>query len=188
MSDTANPATDDIKDDDEQRKLVLSIYEEVGRGISTWAAAEMRLVQIVARLLGTAEDKAGLILYSINNFYTWVTIIDGLFAASEFAEAKKLWSNLASDLKSQNDIRVRLAHQSLHVDIWKNGQGDLKFVISGLRPVALDTRPKQKGLRPLELSEIKKFTDTVASLQIKLAKVVQKLNGPKPSPGTPVPL
>jgi hypothetical protein len=54
-------------------------YATVGQGISHWSAMETRLVQIVAKLLKTSDEKAGLIMYSIANFHTWLMIIDELF-------------------------------------------------------------------------------------------------------------
>jgi len=47
-----------------------NFYRAVGQGISHWASMEGRLVQIVAKLTRMSEDKAGLIMYSINNFYS----------------------------------------------------------------------------------------------------------------------
>src|SRR4051794_5257561 len=54
-------------------------YATVGQGISFWASMEGTLVQIAAKLLGTSEEKCGLLLYSIMNLFSWLTIIDELF-------------------------------------------------------------------------------------------------------------
>jgi hypothetical protein len=160
----------------DQYRTAVKTYEAVGRGISTWAATEMRLVQIVAKLLGADEHKTGLILYSINNFHTWISIIDGLFEDNAFTDANALWSKLKSQLKAQNDIRVRLAHQSLYLDIYENDKtGEIKMAVSGLRASNLDTRSKQRKMKVLSLPEITAFSVEVSGLHEKLIKVLRAL-------------
>jgi hypothetical protein len=157
-------------------KHFVNTYEMIGRGITTWSVMEIRLVQIVARLLGTDERKAGLVLYSINNFYSWISIIDGLFDEGGISsKSKTQWSSLTSDLKRLNDIRVRLAHQAVYVDIVESVEGDLVPILSGLKPSPLDTRPKQKKLSPLTYDELVEFNEDVPHLEKKLAAVVSEL-------------
>jgi hypothetical protein len=54
------------------RDQAKNFHMAVGLGISSWASMEGRLVEIVAKLTQASEDKAGLIMYSINNFYTGI--------------------------------------------------------------------------------------------------------------------
>jgi hypothetical protein len=168
---------------EEQYRLSIKAYEEVGRGISTWAALEMRLVQIASILLGAPERKTGLILYSINNFYSWLSIIDGLFADSpQHEKPREQWSKLASDLKAQNDIRVRLAHQSLFLDVFEAADGKIKTELAGLRPSPFDSRAKSKGLEPLTTDEIIAFREIVCRLYEKLSGVYSSMLPQQSSP------
>ena len=71
------PETGEPIDDPEARR---GLYTRVGQAISFWASMETRLVTIAALLLGTSEQKAGLLMYSIMNFNVWLIIIDELFS------------------------------------------------------------------------------------------------------------
>lgn len=163
-----------------EAKRYTNTYELIGRGISTWAVMEIRLVQIASKLLGTDERKAGLVLYSINNFYSWISIIDGLFDEDgKFPTPKAKWSKLTSDLKRLNDIRVRLAHQAVYVDLLESVEGDIVAIPGGLKPSPFDTRPKQMKLSHLSDKEIEVFNKDVADVEAKLTMIVSEL---KPSP------
>ena len=166
-------------------KHYTNTYELIGRGISTWAVMEMRLVQIASKLMGTTESKAGFVLYSINSFYSWISIIDGLFDADDkFKSSKVKWSNLTSDLKTLNDIRVRLAHQAVYIGIYKSVEGDTIAIPEGLRPSPLDTRPKQRKLAPLSDDEIKDFSVAVTAIHERLATIITEMDGQNTSPET----
>jgi hypothetical protein len=110
----------------EQRK---ELFECVGQGITFWAGMEGRLVQVAAELLGSTEAKAGLVLYSINNFHAWNSIIDELFTLDgTYERSSQVWRGLVKSLKAQNDIRVRLAHQLVSSDQTEIAAGSLMFV------------------------------------------------------------
>lgn len=158
-----------------EAKHYTNTYELIGRGISAWAVMELRLVQITAGLLGTNERKAGLVLYSINNFYSWLSIIDGLFDEAEAHASKLRWYGLTSTLKRLNDIRVRLAHQAVYVDIYESVEGDTIAVPGGLKPSPFDSRPKQKKLDDLSDEEIAIFLKDVAEVENKLAMIASEL-------------
>jgi hypothetical protein len=150
-------------------KHYTNLSELIGRGISTWAVMEMSLVQIAGKLLGTTNAKAGLVLYSINTFYSCITIIDGLFAQDrQFAAEKEKWTGLTSELKRLNDVRVRLAHQAVFVEFHETIEGDIVTTSGGLQPSPFDSRPKQKGLKPLSSGEIEQFMTDVGALIDKL--------------------
>jgi hypothetical protein len=149
-----------------------NFYRAVGQGISHWASMEGRLVQIVAKLTRTSEDKAGLIVYSINNFHTWINIIDELFVLDgTYKRSLKAWRKLIEPLKKENDIRVRLAHQSLSQEDVDPGE-ELRMVAARLRPGKLDTRMKSKKAKPLEMMEIAEFTERVNDLHDKLISLL----------------
>src|SRR5437660_12484812 len=98
-----------------QRNYTKLFFTLVGMGISFWAAMEEDLVKIVALLMRTSQAKAGLVMYSIINFYVWINVIDELLAI-EGADEEVLtqWRSIAEALKTENDIRVRLAHHFVH--------------------------------------------------------------------------
>ena len=62
------------------RELTEDTYAIIGKSITAWSTTESILVTIATMLLDTRPEKAGLVLYSINNFHTWLSIIEELFA------------------------------------------------------------------------------------------------------------
>ena len=82
---------------------------------------ETVLVEIFARLLGVPDEKAGLILYSISNFYAWLTLIGDTMALDDrFKQFTSTWNKKAERLRPLNDIRVRLAHHTVYESIGAN--------------------------------------------------------------------
>jgi len=153
-----------------------NFYMAVGHGISHWSRMEECLVQVVARLLRTSEAKAGLVMYSIMSFHAWITIIDELFELDgTYKNSLQAWRKLMESLKTENDIRVRLAHHSISQEMKRvptRGQ-DNQFSLqiqAYLRPGKLDTRTKTAKLtfRPLTKSEIEDFADRVEDIHEKL--------------------
>ena len=58
---------------------ISKLYAAVGRALTSWSQMEELLVLLVARLLKVSPEKAGLIMYSIYNSNTWMTVIHDLF-------------------------------------------------------------------------------------------------------------
>ena len=54
-------------------------YFLIGASITAWSKTEGYHVLIATMLLDTTPEKAGLVLYSITNFYNWLSIIGELF-------------------------------------------------------------------------------------------------------------
>lgn len=120
---------------------------------------ETRLVRIAAVLLDTSAAKAGLVLYSINNFPTWLAIIEDLFLADPtLAEERSVWTKMTSKLRELNDIRVRLAHHT----------SDRTDVGALLSPSHLDTRTKTKKHDPLSADQVMDFSDDVLRIRTRL--------------------
>jgi hypothetical protein len=95
-------------------EMTAKTYEVIGRSITTWSQMEGFLVDIVSWLLDSETKKVGLVLYSINNFHTWLSIIDELFAMDpNFSPLRSDWTKIAGRLRKLNDVRVRLAHHAL---------------------------------------------------------------------------
>jgi hypothetical protein len=130
------------------RKKRSGFYSSVGQAISVWAAMETNLVEIAALLLGTSEEKAGLLMYSIMNFHVWLDIIDELFSIeARYQTHKAMWTVQKEKLRGMNDTRVRLAHHTAlnHMDD------------QALRPGRHDTRIKSRKHAPLSEAEITDF-------------------------------
>jgi hypothetical protein len=59
--------------------LETALFTEVGKALSFWASLEEILVGIASLLLSNSLQKAGVVMYSIINFGTWLGIITELF-------------------------------------------------------------------------------------------------------------
>ena len=122
-----------------------------------WSSMEGIIAEMFALLVEAPREKAGLVLYSINNFYTWLSIMDDLISIdSRFAPIKSEWGQIAEKLKGLNDIRVRLAHHTSFSEDSPTPQER-----PSLRPSHMDTRSKSRKYRPLSGKEIDAFCDEV---------------------------
>src|SRR4051794_25143613 len=96
------------------REMMNDTDKLIGKGITAWSKGEGLLVDIAAMLLKTEREKAGLVLYSINNFHTWLSIIEELFALDlRYTPLRPDWIKISKRLKKCNDVRVSLAHHAL---------------------------------------------------------------------------
>jgi hypothetical protein len=143
---------------EEQMKDRILFYSTVGQGISNWARMEGQLIHFAADLLDTNVEKAGVVFYSIINFYVWLSIIDDLLLLDkQLTNVKKLWTPISSRLKALNDTRVRLAHHTA----WHT---DHSLTAMALRPAKEDRRSRSKGYSNLMAPEIIKFTQVTTEL------------------------
>jgi hypothetical protein len=168
---------------DSQKEQAKTFYTAVGQGISHWSKMEGQIVRIVAKLLGTAEEQAGLVMYSINNFYTWIDIIDQLFVLDNTsAKSHKAWAKLNEKLKKENCIRVRLAHHSISQET-EFVEGMIAGFQAHLRPPQLDMRQKSKphALKPLTICEIDDFSRRVNDLHNKITALLKLMDEPSSS-------
>jgi hypothetical protein len=141
------------------------LYSSVGQAISFWASMEGKVVQIGARLLGTSDIKAGLMFYSIMNFFSWLTIVDELFSLEpKFNSLKDDWGDISNKLRGFNDTRVRLAHHT----IWDYPESDGL----GLRPGKLDVRAKSRKHLPLGDLDIAKFAQSILDVENELWRIL----------------
>lgn len=148
-------------------------YAAVGEGISRWAAMEEMLVHILAKLLKTPINKAGLVGYS-TSFYGLVQVIDDLFVVDgTYAKSMKMWRRTVSTLRRENDVRVQLAHQSLH----RNGLevAVVGFAKAYLRPSPLDTRSKSRKSTALDEEGIREFISRVNALHQRLKEILAQM-------------
>ncbi|WP_146006626.1 hypothetical protein [Bradyrhizobium forestalis] len=90
-----------------------AIFTAIGIALSGFARLEENLVTVAATLLGVNKRKVGLILYSIINFQTWLSIIDQLFAEDEiYGALAPQWTKISSGIRAIKDDRDRFAHHS----------------------------------------------------------------------------
>jgi hypothetical protein len=137
----------------------------VGMAISHWAFMETRLVQICARLLGTSDERAGVMLYSIMNFHSWLNIIDDLFLLiPSYSKQKTAWGKESTKLRAMADIRNRLAHHTA-----------LGVGSPTLKPSTLDARSKSKKHAPLTVQEIVDFDKAVNMMNEALLAIFEEL-------------
>src|SRR4051812_32027345 len=95
----------------------LNFFGVVGHGISVWARMEVALIAIAAILLGTSQEKAGTVLYSINNFHAWAAILLDLMEDDpHWKPYRSQLTPILETLKGLNDTRVRLAHHYVPSD------------------------------------------------------------------------
>lgn len=151
-----------------------AFFETVGRPITYWVKLESGLVAMAGILLDAPFKKAGLVLYSINNFYTWLTIIDDLFAYEEkrFGHLRDEWGQIAERLKKMNDVRVRLAHHTT-----STGEEIDGFPV--LRPPRYDGRTKSGKYKPLSMEELLQFGESIHPLMIRIIKLLETMNATK---------
>jgi hypothetical protein len=155
-----NHLTDQAKD----------FYMTVGMAISHWSKMEERLIHVAAKLLKTTEPKAGLVMYSIMNLHVWIQIIDDLFVLDGTCpKSLKLWRSIAESLKTENDIRVGLAHYSMS----QEAHGELWAIQTYLRPGKLDIRNKSKKWTPLTILEIVEFIGRVNKISDTLSSLLE---------------
>lgn len=166
---------DPTKIDDTSWRRHEALYSSVGQAISMWASMEGEIIEIAALLIGTPERKAGLIFYSIMNFYAWLTIIDELFSMEPIYELHKPdWGICGESLKTLNDTRVRLAHHT----VWDNPSKD----VPGLRPGKHDARSKSRKHAALSDDDIIRFTQGVLNISDKLTALLKAMRATKSSP------
>lgn len=152
-------------------EYIRTFYCAIGQGISFWSSMEGILVCVAAKLLGTTGDKAGLSLYSINNFYSWLTIIDELFTLEgRYSIHKSDWGKISAKLRSLNDTRVRLAH---HTN-WGGSPDDGGAL---LRPHIFDVRAKSRKYAPLDMEEITSFSGEVLKVERSLVALIKSMRG-----------
>jgi hypothetical protein len=180
-------------------EMTAKTYETIGRSITDWSQMEGFLVHIVSWLLDSQTKKVGLVLYSINNFHTWLSIIDELFAMDpNFSPLRSDWTKIAGRLRKLNDVRVRLAHHALEkgsalenlenvtlenidLETFEN-DFDVAKVFPTLKPHENDTRIKWKKAA-ISLDEIVSFQeeliDAIETMTALMGRMSPIYLGPK---------
>jgi hypothetical protein len=168
-------------------KITEKTYESIGRSITDWSQMEGSLVHIASWLLDSRSQKVGLVLYSINNFHTWLSIIDELFAMDpNFSPLRSDWIKIAERLRKLNDVRVRLAHHALEpgkdpLELLED-DSDPTETFPSLKPNKADTRMKWKK-NAIGLEEIATFRDLLIEVIEEMTTLMSRMGpiylGPK---------
>src|ERR1700742_819654 len=110
------------------------VFGNVGLAISAWAKMEEMLVVIVAMLLRVPAEKAGLMMYSILNFNSWIEIINVLFEIDrQLIPLRSKWTKIAERIRRIKDQRDQLAHHPI------------EGTLVAIKAPSLDVRTKPKN-------------------------------------------
>ncbi|MEH2522578.1 MULTISPECIES: hypothetical protein [unclassified Bradyrhizobium] len=119
------------------------------------------MVAVASLLLSNSIQKAGVVMYSIINFGTWLNIISELFPHEDlYAHLKPKWDKLNSRLRALKDIRDRLAYHSA----FKSDIPAAIFKVTSIAPSPYDGRAKSIKYQPLTLLEIAEFGSAVLDM------------------------
>jgi hypothetical protein len=134
---------------------------------------EEMLVGIAGLLLGRAElSKVGIIMYSIVNFNTWLSIIGDLFAQDTvYITLLPKWNKLSSRLRGLKETRDRLAHHTIYY-------GDNASTIpsdTSLRPGRFDFRKNARKYQPPDFSQISIFKLSLDQIHNELTMLLKTM-------------
>lgn len=133
----------------------IGLLSRVGYAISAWAKMEESLVVIAMHLLRTHPEKAGVVMYSIINPHTWGIIINDLFFVdSKLKKYQRKFNQIFERVRPLIDQRNQIAHHSIR------GSDAAPQIKSSV----FDARTKTKKLPPLDIGEIKKFSDKILNI------------------------
>jgi hypothetical protein len=161
-------------------RITKDTYRAIGSAITIWSRMEGSLVHIASWLMDARSHKVGLVFYSINNFHTWLSIIDELFEIDPaFAPLKSDWTQIANKLRGLNDIRVRLAHHAVEQgkDAVEVADNELDFLeaFPALKPNKVDVRAKWKK-KAIGVNEIITFQEEVLAVVEKLTDLMHRID------------
>jgi len=164
--------------DDVQRALTETetdiLFASVGKALSVWATMEEGLVLMVACLLRVRPKKAGIIMYSIHNFGTWLSVIHDLFDADEkLGHFQKRFGKITERIKRIKDTRDRLAHHSV------------SHPAAELGPSMFDARSKSKKQLPLSGREVIEFMQTTFAIAKDVNAMVRVMDDALAGPPSP---
>lgn len=141
------------------------VFGTVGLAISAWAKMEEILVVMVAMLLRVPNEKAGLMMYSIINFNSWIDIINGLFDVDDqLRPLKRRWTKISEKIRAIKDQRDQIAHHPFEA------------TVIAIKGSPLDIRNKTKKQQPLNANEISHFSNTVSAIANELVDLVKSMH------------
>lgn len=176
MSSSHLPDKDEIADKIQYVRPVVKgsqIFTAIGFAISDWSSIEDRLVILVSLLLRTTHVKAGIIMYSITSFHTWITLIDELFDHDDLSKPKKReWIKFQSRLREAKDTRDRIAHNPVTAEASPEVEGERVWL---LRPTILDYRSKTLKQRPLDHNSVNTYSQGLTALRKEIDSFVREM-------------
>jgi hypothetical protein len=90
------------------------LFRGIGAALSAWSKMEEIMVVIAMQLLRTSPEKAGVVMYSIINFNTWLSLIHYLFEHDDdFQNFKGRFDKIGERIRRIKDQRDQLAHHSV---------------------------------------------------------------------------
>lgn len=157
------------KDDDVRSRLQDTnqklVFGNVGLALSYWAKMEEAIVVIAALLLRVPNEKAGLMMYSILNFNSWLDIINSLFDIDDtLLPFKGRWSKVSRRIRAIKDQRDQLAHHPI------------EGTSTAIKASVLDIRQKTKKQSALNVDEILQFHDAVLKIIGDLVSLVEAMS------------
>jgi hypothetical protein len=144
---------------------MAALHQAIGSTLTGWAEMEVLLVGIVADLLETPRDRAGVVMYSVLNFHTWLSIISELLPLDDrYSGLIPQWNTIAGKLRGMKDTRDRLAHHTTH-----QRPQEMPLKKATLSPARLDLRSKVRKREPLTFHQITEFSHSVSRMIHSLA-------------------
>jgi hypothetical protein len=153
-----------------------ALFASAGLALSQWAGVEETLVGITSLLLRTHEgNKVGIIMYSIINFNTQLSIVGELFSQEPlYIALKPKWNKISERLRALKDTRDRLAHHTIFYGesgaAVRAGWDD-----PSLRPARFDSRQKSQKYQPLDSLQIYKFMEDVDKVMDSLRELLNAM-------------
>lgn len=146
----------------------MALFASVGMALTTWAKMEEVLVLIMSLLMRTSSKRAGLIMFSIINFSTWLTIIHDLFEMDDHLSVhQKQWNKISESIRAIKDQRDQLAHQSVDTRVADE--------VAAIKASRLDARRKQQRQIPMTSVEVLEFTKDVLAITGRLEALAEKM-------------
>jgi hypothetical protein len=144
------------------------LFATVGRALTAWSKMEESMVAMVGLLLRVPTEKAGLMMYSILNFNSWLGILNDLFALDNtLATFQKRWSKISERARKIKDKRDQLAHHSVVMN---------PDSFPAIRPSRFDVRQKTKLQKQLDAHEINEFTEAVIGITVDVQALIDAMD------------
>jgi hypothetical protein len=141
------------------------LFQMVGQALTTWAHMEETLVLTLALLLRMNGKRAGVLLYSIVNFNTWLSIIHDQFELDpDLNSFQKRWNKISERIKKVKDRRDKIAHHAVGIKA------------PALTPSELDVRPKSLLQQPMNVRDALELSKAVNAITKDIGALVSDMH------------
>ncbi|SRR6266849_1772413 len=158
------------------QELVDQFYRIAGYGINQWAHIDRTVFECFHLVLGTTEQKAAIVYYSLLSTSQRVSLTDELLQRACDAPTIKEWTELLGQMKILMPIRNILAHQPIvcvstvqnisHIDSEK------KVEIRNWLEVSIDPKELLRGRRKSRTITVEELQGHVHEVQMLHAKLL----------------